>query len=70
VKVGEAIGREKMGQIWYHALTDKLDSRAGFAGAARATLDSARDLYGQDSNEFSAVKDAWKAVGVNSRWKP
>lgn len=70
VKVGDTIGRDKLGQIWYRALTDHLDSRAGFAGAARATLEAARDLYGQDSREFSAVRDAWKAVGVRTRWKP
>jgi Zn-dependent metalloprotease len=62
-----------MGQIWYHALVDHLDSRAGFSGAARATLQAARDLYGDDSAQFSAVKDAWKSVGVDprmSRMKP
>lgn len=69
VRVADAIGREQMGQIWYRALTDHLSSRSGFAGAARATLQSAAELYGADSKQFSAVNDAWKAVGVNPRFR-
>lgn len=67
VKVAAQVGRDHMGQIWYHALTDHLDSRSGFAGAARATLESAKALYGEKSKDYAAVLDAWKAVGVNPR---
>lgn len=68
VRVADRIGRDAMGQIWYRALTEHLDSRAGFSGAARATLEAAIDLYGRDSNQFAAVMDAWKSVGVNPRF--
>ena len=70
VRVADKIGRQEMGQIWYSALVDHLDSRAGFAGAARATLDAAAQLHGEGSTEVGAVLDAWKSVGVDPRWKP
>jgi bacillolysin len=69
VRVADRIGRDQMGDIWYRALTDHLDSRAGFAGAARATLEAAVELYGHDSAQFAAVMNAWKSVGVNPRFK-
>jgi Zn-dependent metalloprotease len=59
-----------MGRIWYTALVDHLDSRAGYAGAARATLDAALEIFGSNSSQVQAVQDAWKSVGVVSRWKP
>lgn len=70
VRVADAVGRKDMGRIWYTALVDHLDSRAGFAGAARATLDAAVSMFGAQSSQFQAVQDAWKSVGVDARWKP
>lgn len=70
VRVAEEIGREEMGRIWYSALVDHLDSRAGFPGAARATLDAAARLHGADSAQVSTILEAWKSVGVDPRWKP
>ena len=58
-----------MGQIWYRALVEHLDSRAGFAGAARATLDAAAELHGAKSAQVGAVLQAWKSVGIDPRWK-
>ncbi|MCW2972185.1 MAG: peptidase family protein [Thermoleophilia bacterium] len=69
VRVAEALGRGEMGRIWYRALVEHLDSRAGFAGAARATLDAAAELHGATSNQVGAVLDAWKSVGIDPRWK-
>lgn len=70
VRVAEKLGREQMGKIWYSALIEHLDSRAGFAGAARATLDATAQLHGASSTEVATVLDAWKSVGVDPRWKP
>jgi Zn-dependent metalloprotease len=69
VRVAEKVGRNDMGQIWYRALTDHLDSRAGYSGAARATMSAAHELFGSDSAQFAAVRDAWKSVGVDSRFR-
>jgi Zn-dependent metalloprotease len=70
VRVAGELGREEMGRIWYSALVNHLDSRAGYAGAARATLDAAAQLHGTGSAPVQAVLDAWKSVGVDPRWKP
>ncbi|MEV5309411.1 M4 family metallopeptidase [Streptomyces sp. NPDC052610] len=59
------IGRDKLGAIWYRALTVYMTSSTTYAGARAATLNAARDLYGADSAEHRAVGAAWSAVGVN-----
>ncbi|WP_426569571.1 M4 family metallopeptidase [Streptomyces canus] len=59
------IGREKLGRIWYRALTVYMTSSTNYAGARTATLDAARDLYGAGSAEYDAVAAAWSAVNVN-----
>jgi Zn-dependent metalloprotease len=41
-----------------------LRSRSTFSSAADATIRVAGNLYGQNSIEQKAVRDAWQAVGV------
>ncbi|MEU1848572.1 M4 family metallopeptidase [Streptomyces sp. NPDC019990] len=60
----QGIGRAKLGKIWYRALTVYMTSSTDYAGARTATLNAARDLYGDDSAERKAVAAAWSAVGV------
>lgn len=69
VRVAERVGHQEMGRIWYSALVDHLDSRAGFPGAARATLEAATAIHGATSMEVDAVLQAWRSVGVDPRWK-
>ncbi|MFM9612205.1 M4 family metallopeptidase [Streptomyces niveiscabiei] len=59
------IGRAKLGAIWYRALTVYMTSSTNYAGARTATLNAARDLYGNGSAEYNAVAAAWSAVNVN-----
>ncbi|KUO14050.1 M4 family metallopeptidase [Streptomyces sp. DSM 15324] len=59
------IGRDKLGAIWYRALTVYMTSSTKYAGARTATLNAARDLYGSGSTEYNAVAAAWTAVNVN-----
>jgi Zn-dependent metalloprotease len=59
------IGRDKLGQIWYRALTVYMTSSTNYAGARTATLSAAKDLYGAGSAEYAAVGAAWSAVNVN-----
>ncbi|MFF9085288.1 M4 family metallopeptidase [Streptomyces sp. NPDC014991] len=59
------IGRDKVGRIWYRALTVYMTSSTNYAGARTATLNAARDLYGAGSAEYNAVAAAWSAVNVN-----
>ncbi|MFI5688596.1 M4 family metallopeptidase [Streptomyces sp. NPDC051636] len=59
------IGRDKLGKIWYRALTVYMTSSTNYAGARTATLNAAKDLYGSGSTEYNAVAAAWSAVNVN-----
>jgi Zn-dependent metalloprotease len=62
---GTSIGRDKAEQIFYRALTQHLTRQSDFPDCPRATLQSAEELYGQDSQEVNAVKIAWDIVGVS-----
>jgi len=55
---------EKAGKIWYIALRDRLRSRSQFKDAANITIAVAGELYGANSAEQNAVRNAWKTVGV------
>ncbi|MFG2357665.1 M4 family metallopeptidase [Streptomyces sp. NPDC048521] len=59
------IGRDKVGKIWYRALTVYMTSSTNYKGARTATLNAAKDLYGTGSAEYDAVAAAWSAVNVN-----
>ncbi|MEY2244255.1 M4 family metallopeptidase [Streptomyces sp. BF23-18] len=58
------IGHDKVGKIWYRALTVYMTSSTNYAGARTATLNAAKDLYGAGSAEYTAVAAAWSAVSV------
>jgi len=55
---------EKAGRIWYITLRDRLTERSNFKKAANLTFDVAASLYGKDSKEQKAVKNAWDQVGI------
>ncbi|HEY4571225.1 MAG TPA: M4 family metallopeptidase, partial [Kribbella sp.] len=59
------IGHDKLGKIWYRALTTYMTSGTTYAQARTATLNAATDLYGATSAERAAVAAAWSAVSVN-----
>ncbi|MGM9488222.1 M4 family metallopeptidase [Ideonella sp. YS5] len=57
---------EKAGRIWYDALRDpRVRPNTGFRRYARITDDVAGRLYGVNSTERQAVRDGWKAVGID-----
>lgn len=58
------IGRDAAGKIWYRALTVYMTSGTNYAGARTATLNAAKDLYGQGSTQYDQVATTWSAVGV------
>ncbi|MGW6275954.1 M4 family metallopeptidase [Kribbella sp. NPDC055071] len=59
------IGHDKVGKIWYRALTTYMTSGTTYAQARTATLNAATDLYGAASQERAAVAAAWSAVSVS-----
>jgi bacillolysin len=63
----ESVGFAQRGlleQVIYRAFTQLLPSNATFSMARAATIQAARDLYGQDSPAERALTQAWTAVGV------
>ncbi len=64
--LGDSIGRNKLGHIFYRALTTYLLPTSTFIDARYATVQSAEDLYGTNSNEAIATGKAWDAVGVTT----
>jgi Zn-dependent metalloprotease len=57
---------ERAGLIWYEALlSPQMPSKIGFRGFARLTARTARRLYGADSEEALAVRNAWSSVGID-----
>jgi hypothetical protein len=61
---GVSIGNAETAQIYYRALTTYLTPTATFLDARFALVQSAKDLYGAQSTEVSAVNDAFDAIGV------
>jgi len=56
---------EIAGLIWYQALlSPALTPFAQFSQFAQVTVQSAQVLYGAESSEAEAVRDAWNEVGV------
>jgi Zn-dependent metalloprotease len=56
---------DKAGRIWYDTLLDnQLKPNASFKTFARLTASNARRQYGTGSTEESAVKNAWRKVGI------
>jgi bacillolysin len=61
--VGPA-NREQIERVFYRAFTLMLPADATFSIARAATIQAARDLYGDNGNVERAVTQAWTAVGV------
>lgn len=57
-------GIDKAAKIAYQTLTQYLTPSATFVDAYNGSLNAAEDLYGANSSEYEAVKEAWLAVGV------
>ncbi|MEQ9441739.1 MAG: M4 family metallopeptidase [Cyclobacteriaceae bacterium] len=58
----DAVGREKAGKVYYHALTTYLTASSEFTDLRRAIINSATDLYGEA--EIQAATAAFDAVGI------
>ncbi|KAA0546395.1 peptidase M4 family protein [Bacillus sp. BGMRC 2118] len=62
--IGQEIGREKLGKIYYRALTVYLTANSNFSDARQAVVQSAIDLYGEGSTEVTAANVGFDAVGI------
>jgi thermolysin len=59
--------REQIERVFYRAFTTLLPPSASFGQARNATVQAARELYGQNSPAERAVAEAWTAVGLDAR---
>lgn len=59
-----ATSKETAEQVFYKALTNYLTSKSQFIDFRIAVVQSAKDLYGEASNEVTAAKNAFDAVGI------
>ena len=59
-----SVNSEQIEKIFYRAFVFMLPSTATFSTARAATIQAARDLYGDSSAAARAITDAWTAVGV------
>jgi Zn-dependent metalloprotease/subtilisin family serine protease len=66
VKV-QGIGKDKLGKIFYRALTQYLTPLSDFQQLRNAAIQSAKDLYGNTATEVKTVTDAFTAVGISGK---
>lgn len=60
------IGTTDAAKIWYRALSIYMTSSTNFSGARTAMLNSATDLFGSSSAQYTTIATTWCAVGVGS----
>lgn len=60
----EAIGLEKAAAIIFTMNTAYLTETSTYTKAVTASIETVRDLYGDNSAEMVSVLEAWKAVGL------
>ena len=65
----QSIGRKAAEQIVYRALTEKLESDSGFEDFRTASLEVARELWGEDSPEYQGTNESFAAVGLDGTWE-
>jgi Zn-dependent metalloprotease len=61
-----SIGIAQARAIAYRNLTNYLTPNATFMDAYYGSLQSAQDLYGNPSTQYTAVRQAWYAVGIGN----
>lgn len=79
-QIGEKLGRDEMARLYFTAMKSHLQAEpvsipsgdgqtsnlVTFAGLAQSTILAATSLYGSNSDQLDAVKNAWDTVGLNS----
>ncbi|PGS51611.1 M4 family metallopeptidase [Bacillus sp. AFS041924] len=60
----KGIGKDKLGKIYYRALTNYLTPVADFVQLRLCVIQATKDLYGKNSPEVQTVENAFAAVGI------
>lgn len=61
-----AIGMEKLSQILYNVIVERLTPQTNFEQFAVATIEMSAVLYGNDSVEHASTKAGFQAVGIQN----
>lgn len=61
-QIGNAIGTDKMGDIYVEAMKKYVPGNVTFTKLATDTWNASVDLYGENSKETNAVEQAWDSV--------
>ncbi|MEO7176951.1 MAG: M4 family metallopeptidase [Saprospiraceae bacterium] len=61
-----AAKKTKAGTVYYKALNQYLTKSSKFIDARNAIIQAATDLFGANSAEVTAAKDAWAEVGIGA----
>lgn len=65
--IGATIGKDKLEKIYYRVLEKRyLTKQANFVDFRLACERAAKELFGENSNEHQAVKNAFDAVGIGN----
>jgi Zn-dependent metalloprotease len=64
----QSIGRNAAEEVVYRALTEKLESDSGFEDFRTASLEVAKEQFGEDSPEYRGVNSSFAAVGLDGTW--
>lgn len=69
--IGQEVGREKLGKIYYRALTVYLTSNSDFSDARQAVVQSAIDLYGEGAGKPPRMLDLmrWESTSRIDKMK-
>jgi len=65
-----SIGTDKAARIAYYNLCYFLSAQSGYASARSGSMSAAAAFYGECSNEYQQVMNAWAAVGVGAQATP
>ncbi|MEJ2731992.1 MAG: M4 family metallopeptidase [Anaerolineae bacterium] len=68
--IATAMGKDKAERIFYRTLTIYLSVNSSLEDTRAAALQSATDLYGSGSAEYTSVFDGFDAVGLDGVWEP
>lgn len=62
--IGQEIGKQELGQIYYRALSVYLTPNSNFSDARKAIIQSAVDIFGAGSKQEAAAAAGFDSVGI------
>ena len=62
------IGRKDAEQVMYRVLTEELEPTSGFEDFRTASLEVARDPFGERSPQYAQIDQSFAAVGLDGTW--